>query len=259
MEEIFSNRGYNTIVIKILTYLDNTSLVNLTKVSKTVCFNMKSIKTCQIYFNKCMETLPQTTKFGISNTFEIETKFQNDLEVEELIGLFNYLGYLCCNPQSQQKRPSSNMPEVSPQYFTQFSQNIQYNIWELLQSICKMNPFHELFDPSEKCENVKLKLVAAFKCIQRCPLILAMEINQKDLAKFLLENDMLYVCNCANLMSIFRHLSPKFDAGIFAYFQSNARCFPREFNLEVARRCYGRHRIPKAHSQQLLGLWRRRK
>ena len=39
MEEIFANSGYNSIVLKILTYLDTTSMVNLTKVSKTVCFN----------------------------------------------------------------------------------------------------------------------------------------------------------------------------------------------------------------------------
>ena len=128
-------------------------MVNLTKVSKYVCFNMKSIKTCQIFFYKCMENLPQTTKFGISNVFEIETKSQNDIEVEELIALFNYLGYIVCTSRSQRKMPLGPLPELCPQYFTHFSHNIQYSIWELFQSIDKMNPFNESFDPNEKFEN----------------------------------------------------------------------------------------------------------
>ena len=113
MEEIFANPGYKIIVHKILNYLDANSIVNLTKVSKTICFNMKSVKTCQIYFNKCMEILPQTTRFQISKVpkaihLEIKTKTQNDLEVYELMQVFQQLTYLAQDAQMKQAQQFSN-------------------------------------------------------------------------------------------------------------------------------------------------------
>ena len=113
MEEIFVNRDYSTIVLKILTYLDTNSMVNLTKVCKTVCFNLRCTKTCQIFFNKCMETLPQTTRFQISKVpktihVEIKTRSQNDLEVYELIKVFQNLTYLAQNAQQKQAQRLTN-------------------------------------------------------------------------------------------------------------------------------------------------------
>ena len=113
MEELFANPGDKIIVHKILNFLDTNSIVNLTKVSKTICFNLKSVKTCQIYFNKCMDILPLTTRFQISKVpkaihVEIKTRSQNDLEVYELIQVFQNLTYLAQNAQLKQAQRLTN-------------------------------------------------------------------------------------------------------------------------------------------------------
>ena len=150
MEEIFANHGYKSIVLKILNYLDTESMVNLIKVSKTVSFNMKSIKTCQMYFNKCIPNLPISTKLGISKShqFEMKTKFQNDLKADELMELFNHLKQLgdLAKRQEFKKRSHFNeqipFPEINPQHFTHLSQNIQPKIqpiWELFDALYNMD------------------------------------------------------------------------------------------------------------------------
>ena len=272
MEEIFANPGYNIIKLKILKLLDTASMVNLTKVSKTVCFNMKSIKTCQIYFTKCIEVLPQTTRLGIS-TFsthsEIKTKFQNDLEIHELIALFNYLCQLGENVEEQHLKQGTQRalqrlggqnnvslndvtpwPDFNPQHFTNLSQNIQSKIkpiWDLFQSLNKMDqlinplPLQGQLERNVRFEEIKTKLVAAFKCLQRCPLILAMEMNQDNLAKFLLNSNMLYICNCAKLTSMISHSVALYHCGIISYLQSRRGILPRRLDLDAA--CYGSNQL----------------
>ena len=256
MEEIFANHGYNTIVLIILNYLDTESMVNLTKVSKTVCFNMKSIKTCQIYFNKCMPILPPSTKLRIPKKCQIrmKTKSQNDFRADELIELFNYLkqlGDFTDRKQFQRVLQGgfefTPFPEINPQHFEYFSQNIQPKIqpiWELFDSFYKFSSFHYLHylhQPAERTarfEDVISKLVAAFNCLQRCPLILAMEMNQEDLARFLLDCNMLNICNCAKLLSMVQHSVVMYHSEILVYFHLERENLPREFNLDVA--CNGR-------------------
>ena len=87
-------------------------------------------------------------------------------------------------------------------------------------------------------ENVKSKLVTAFKIIPRCPLILVMEIGQEELVKFLLDSNMLNVCNCANLLSMVQHSETMIHYDIIVYFQNVRGKLPREFNLDTA--CNGR-------------------
>ena len=259
MEEIFANHGYNTIVLIILNYLDTESMVNLTKVSKTVCFNMKSIKTCQIYFNKCMPILPPSTKLRIPKKCQIrmKTKSQNDFRADELIELFNYLkqlGDFTDRKQFQRVLQGGQggfeftpFPEINPQHFEYFSQNIQPKIqpiWELFDSFYKfpsLHYLHYLHQPAERTarfEDVISKLVAAFNCLQRCPLILAMEMNQEDLARFLLDCNMLNICNCAKLSSMVQHSVVMYHSEILVYFHLERENLPREFNLDVA--CNGR-------------------
>ena len=113
MEELFSNPGDKIIVHKILNFLDTNSIVNLTKVSKIICFNLKSVETCQIYFNKCMDILPLTTRFQISKVpkaihVEIKTRSPNYLEVYELIQVFQNLTYLAQDAQQKQAQRLTN-------------------------------------------------------------------------------------------------------------------------------------------------------
>ena len=199
--------------------------------------------------------------------YEIMTKSQNDINVHELIQLFNHLSVLSQNAQEQHIQqmttqllqgnynafnPFAPFPDFDPQHFAHFSKDIQAkipSIWELFQSISKLDhPIGPLDFPqinqlskSVRFEDVKTKLMAAFKCLRRCPMILAMEMNQDNFVKFLLNSGMLYICNCANLTSMVTHSVNMFHSGIISYLQSKRSCLPKELNLEAA--CYGNDRL----------------
>ena len=184
----------------------------------------------------------------------MKTKSQNDFRADELIELFNYLkqlGDFTDRKQFQRVLQGgfefTPFPEINPQHFEYFSQNIQPKIqpiWELFDSFYKFSSFHYLHylhQPAERTarfEDVISKLVAAFNCLQRCPLILAMEMNQEDLARFLLDCNMLNICNCANLLSMVQHSETMIHYDITVYFQNVGGKLPKEFNLDAA--CNGR-------------------
>ena len=175
----------------------------------------------------------------------MKTKSQNDLRVDELMELFNYLrqlGNIADRQLLQVGYELTSFPEINPQHFANFSQIIQTKIqpiWELFESFYKMKmsyllAFNQPGERNARFQDTKSKLVAAFKRLQRCPLILAMEIGQEELAKFLLDCDMLKICNCAKLLSMEQHSKAMFHYEIIFYFQNVRQSLPREFDLHAA-------------------------
>ena len=119
----------------------------------------------------------------------------------------------------------------NPQHFTRISRaNIQH-LWELYQAI---NKFEQLTTTLERIEDVKMKLIDAFKGIRRCPLILAMEMNQDGLVKFSLDRDMLYLCNCAKIISMVNHSVAMYQFDTISYFKAKIRFLPKGLNLDAA-------------------------
>ena len=235
MEQIFANPGFKHIADQIISYLDLKSMVNFKQVNQTIANHFKSTKTCQLFFEKLLmkinlEELGQSDFFNgklerfslakSNRNFDRFTPFQkcDSFEKKSLFGnvtmnngLRRYIDVT--NAWKKEEIDQDLMKDLDNR------QKLQCNsLWKMYRMI---NRFHDEFAEEEEKHDVEVvevnddkifNIVAerlrstvqeAYKNMNECPLILALESRQESLVEKMLENGILDVCHCTDLNSIF--------------------------------------------------------
>ena len=229
MEQIFANPGFKHIADQIISYLDLKSMVNFKKVNQTIASHFKSTKTCQLFFEKLLmnidlEELGQSYFFNgnlerfsllkSNRNFDRFKPFQKcDSFKTESKFKYGKLRILILDPWKREEIDQDLMKDLDK------NQKLQCNsLWKMYRMI---NRFHDEFAEEEEKHDVEVvevnddkifNIVAerlrstvqeAYKNMNECPLILAIESRQESLVEKMLENGILDVCHCTDLNSIF--------------------------------------------------------
>ena len=232
MEQIFANPGFKHIADEIISYLDLKSMVNFKQVNQTIASHFKSIKTCQLFFEKLLmkidlEELGQSDFFnGNLERFSLAKSNRN---------FARFIPFQKCDSFMQESLGKKLGDGKFWMYLTKAwkieeidqvlmkdldkKQKLQCNsLWKMYRMI---NRFHDEFAEEEEKHDVEVievnddrifNIVAqrlrstvqeAYKNMNECPLILAIESRQESLVEKMLENRILDVCHCTDLNSIF--------------------------------------------------------
>ena len=206
MEQIFANPGFVHIAEKIITYLDPISMSNFKQVNQIIANHFQSVKTCQLFFEKTLMKTnlediknldfnpfysrfpipPKNTPFRICESFIID----NDLNVSE-------------------KLPEKVDPKLMK--YLNLEQKVQtQKLWKMYRTIL-LFCFPGIYGIKDSYEATSAKVISriidAYKSSEECPLILAIETRQTNLAIIMIENRMLDICNCIDHKSMLKYVN----------------------------------------------------
>ena len=205
MEQIFANPGFKHIADQIISCLDLKSMINFKQVNQTIGSHFKSIKTCQLFFEKFMmkissDELGQYKFFNaVPERFILEkskTSLSKFNPFEKCWTFMFHQGGFGSDQIDQSWMQELNEKEKLQcnkiwKMYT-FIELAASNLWNIYSEDLKLN------------ETLKILVTDAFKSLNDCPLILAVETRQEQLVQKMLKYGFFNICHCTNLNSIFQ-------------------------------------------------------
>ena len=246
MEQIFANPGFKHIADEIISNLDLKSMINFKQVNQTIASHFNSIKTCQLFFEKFMmkisnEELGQSKFFNAVPEHFILEKSKTCLSkfnpFEKCRTFMNQWGFW---PDQINQSWMQDLNE---------KEKLQCNkLWKMYKFIdlSAHDLWHNYSDDLDLNDTLKSLVKDAFKSLNECPLILAVESRQEQLVKKMLRNGFLNICQCTNLNSLFKFARTYHLRDLAKYILMDESFLPFDKvnfkkNLEIAqrkRKCY---------------------
>ena len=226
MEQIFANPGFKHIADQIISYLDTKSMINFKQVNQTVASHFKSTKTCQLFFEKILMKIdleelghsdffnayPERFSLAKSNkNFARFIPFQKVDSFKRSLGNGYMFPFGWTNAWRKEEIDQNLMKGLDKKQKRQCN-----NLWKMYRFI---NRFHDEFAEEEVehdffevkddaifsivVQKLRSTVQDAYKSMNECPFILAIESRQECLVKKMLKNGIFEVCHCTDLNTIF--------------------------------------------------------